>query len=94
MITIDFVRSDDNVVEHRVVLDEDSEYVCLDHTMVGSYTVSVDDECRVLHQNGFDEILSEDSDVSVELTAGNYLVVADTDGEVPDWDALRREMSS
>lgn len=68
--------------------------MCFDHTMLGEYTISVDSECRVLHQDGFDVVVTDDSEPSVELVAGNFIVVAHTGVEVPDWDALAREFNS
>ena len=38
--------------------------------------------------------VSEDSELPVELTAGDLIVVAQTDAEVPDWGVLYREMNT
>ena len=46
------------MVEHRIVLDSESEYICFDHSMIGAYLVSVDDECRVLCRNVCQKIVS------------------------------------
>lgn len=92
MVTVDFVNPDDTV-EHRVVLEEDTDYISMDHGMLGEYTVDVDGKCRVLHQDGFDMILGDES-CDVELIAGNFIVIAHTGVEVPDWDELNQEFYS
>jgi len=90
MITIDFVNEDD-VVENRLQLDEDVEFLCLDSTMLGEYVVRVDGKCRLVRQDGFDMIVGEEEEPTVELVAGKLLVVARTGVEVPDWETLYRD---
>jgi len=92
MITVDFVNEED-VVEQRLKLDANAEYMCLDHTMIGAYTIRVDGECRVLHHHGFDVTL-EDASCDVSLRAGNLLVISHPSVEVPDWDEIYREFHS
>jgi hypothetical protein len=89
--TVDFINSD-NVVELRSKLRDNCEYVYLDHTLSEEYTISVDGKCRVLHEDGFDMIITEDEDREVELVAVRPIMIAQTGVPVPDWDEAYKEL--
>lgn len=90
-IQVDFVS--DEKVEQSLFFDTD-EWIVLEHGLIGTYSVSTDDEITLKTKNDSGLVtvtLTEGDTFKCELLPGFPIFVAGEDAQVLDWDEILNE---